>query len=157
MKQVAEATKLKVNSFNVNNLLLEKNNNNQSDKERKGSRLDALDRVEKQHQYQERRAEQTKRKRSADKPGLCHFLLTVFNLVLQTPRAGVETDGKVYMNTERRGWGRGRPNVMPCGDGMKVDSQERLLARGLGKKISCVQRKLKCYSCREAQEEVALI
>lgn len=94
MKQVAEATKLKVNSFNVNNLLIEKKNN-QSDKERKGSRLDALDRVEKQHQYQERRAEQTKRKRSAYKPGLCHFLLTVFSLALQTPRAGVETDGKV--------------------------------------------------------------
>ncbi len=26
---------------------------------------------------------------------------------------------------------------MPCGDGMKVDSQEGLLARGLGKEIRC--------------------
>lgn len=32
---------------------------------------------------------------------------------------------------------RQRPNVMPRGDGMKVDSQEGLLARGLGKGIRC--------------------
>lgn len=30
---------------------------------------------------------------------------------------------------------RQRPNVMPCGDGMRLDSQEELLARGLGKEI----------------------